>query len=55
MFDFAFCLSDYRPYRTGDWSGLWRERSVPDLCGNGQKSQILQFVEKDKFRMNGGR
>lgn len=39
-------LSNCRPYRIGDWSGLWRERSVPDLCRNGQKSQILQFVDK---------
>lgn len=42
----CFFLSNSRPYRLGDRSGLWRERSVPDLCRNGQKSQILQFVEK---------
>lgn len=53
IFDLAFFLSNCRPHRTGDWSGLWRERSVPDLCRNGQKSQILQFVEKDKFRVKG--
>lgn len=48
-----FFLSNCRSYRIGDWSGLRGERSVPDLCRNGQKSQILQFVEKHTFRMGG--
>lgn len=42
----VFRLIAFRSFRIGDWSGFWRECQVPDLCGNGQKSQILQFVEK---------
>lgn len=47
-------LFNHRPYRIGDWGGLWRECPVPDVYSNGQKPQILQFVEKQKFKMRGG-
>lgn len=50
-----FSLLKCRPYRTGDGSGLWRQRSVLGLSGNGQKSQILQFVEGFKFKEKKGR
>lgn len=40
-----FFPSNCRSLRIGDGSGLWRERSVLVLSRNGQKSQILQFVE----------
>lgn len=39
-------LFNHRPYRIGDWGGLWRECPVPDVYSNGQKPQILQFVKK---------
>lgn len=42
-------LFNHRPYRIGDWGGLWRECPVPDFYSNGQKPQILQFV-KNKSR-----
>lgn len=47
---FFFSSLNCRPYRTGDWSGLWRQRSVLGLSRNGQKSQILQFVDGFKFK-----
>lgn len=50
LLSFSHC----RPLRTGDWSGLWRERAVPDFCRNGQESQILQSVKMDEFKMKRG-
>lgn len=45
-----FFPSNCRSFRIGDGSGLWRERSVLVLSRNGQKSQILQFVERNHIR-----
>lgn len=43
---FSLC----RSHRIGDGSGFWRECSVLVFSRNGQKSQILQFVEKGGIR-----